>query len=59
MEHNPEKCAAVSRLREALAGLFARLDASAAEARSGKIMLDQKIEHDDASTESRRALGSK
>jgi hypothetical protein len=34
LEHDPEKCVAVSRLREAL-----RLDASAGEGRSEKIML--------------------
>ena len=40
-EHDPEKCAAVSRLREALAGSHLWIDASAGEGRSEKIMLHE------------------
>jgi hypothetical protein len=41
LEHDPEKWVPVSRLREALAPSVVELDASAGEARSEKIMLQE------------------
>jgi hypothetical protein len=41
IEHDPEKWAPVSRLREAFAQFVAWLDASAGEGRSEKIMLHE------------------
>jgi endonuclease YncB( thermonuclease family) len=42
LAHDPEKCVAVSRLREAPDGSIARFDASAGEGRSEKIMRKQR-----------------
>jgi hypothetical protein len=42
LEHDPEKCVAVSRLREARGDVYRVADASAGEGRSEKIMLKQR-----------------